>query len=113
MKRASKTLLLLAAAAALAAVHLPGAALADGARARPASTKAKPAAKPAPAEKAGRPAADPRRARNFDFLGDDVTGEGMLPRGENVSVAGPVEHGNLIRLRTHFVREIAASANHL
>jgi hypothetical protein len=116
MKRASKTLLLVAAAAALGVVFVPAPFVPDSARARPAATSAKKADKakePPPANPASRSAADPRRARNFDFLGDNVEGTGILPSGESVHVPGPAEHGSLIRLRTHFVREIAASTDRL
>lgn len=45
--------------------------------------------------------------------GSDVEGGVVGPDGDSVSVAGPLIHSNLIRVRQHFIPEIFKSAENL
>lgn len=54
-----------------------------------------------------------KKEKFFDFLGDDLVGDGQLPGGELATVAAPIQHGSLIRYRPHFIAEILKSADDL
>ena len=54
-----------------------------------------------------------KRVKRYDFTGDELTVELQGPGGEQVRARNPARHGNLIRVRRDFLRQITASAEDL
>ncbi len=54
-----------------------------------------------------------KKAKVYDFSGDDITGELIRPDGDGMNARGFVNHTSLIRLRTNFIKEILKSAEDL
>ena len=91
--------------AATLAVLLALTATATAQPARKAATrKATPAAKAQPA---------PRPVKNYDFLGDEIDGDRIMPDGTTVFGLPDARRPSLIRLRGDFVKEITRSAEQL
>jgi len=71
--------------------------------------------KKAPAPAAGPNAAQPaaQRVKNYDFDADVLDGELVKPEGEFLAPRTFKGHGDLIKVRADFVREIVKSAEDL
>lgn len=65
-------------------------------KATPAAAKAQPAAQKA--------------TKNYDFLGDEIDGDKIMPDGTTVFGLPDAKRPSLIKLRGDFVKEIARSA---
>ncbi len=74
-----------------------------------AQPKPRPARKAAPARQA--PAA--KKTKYFDFTGDNIDGDRVLPDGTTIFGLKAARHGSLIKLRGDFVREIVKTAERL
>ncbi|HUS62979.1 MAG TPA: hypothetical protein VMZ28_00500 [Kofleriaceae bacterium] len=70
-----------------------------------ASRKATTAAKAQPAAQ--------KPAKNYDFLGDEIDGDRIMPDGTTVFGLPDAKRPSLIKLRGDFVKEIARSAEQL
>ena len=62
--------------------------------------------KPAPKEETA-------KTKSFDFTGDEIDGELVRPDGDFLDTRQFANHGNLIRLRKDFIKEILKSAEDL
>lgn len=78
-----------------------------------AQPKPKKPTKPAAAAAEGDAAAAAPRVKNFDFDADLINGELIKPDGDQFVARTRPEHGNLIRVRVDFIREIVKSAEDL
>lgn len=54
-----------------------------------------------------------KKVTEYDFEGDDVEGRTLIPEGVFTSARGGDRHRSLIRIRTHFVPALLASAQDL
>jgi len=64
-------------------------------------------------DKGDAPAADSGKVKNYDFSGDEIDGDLVKPDGDFIETRKFADHGNLIRIRQHFIREIIKSAEDL
>jgi hypothetical protein len=79
-----------------------------------AGAQPKPARRARPAAAAKKEsAAPPKKARFYDFTGDNIDGDRIRPDGTTIFGLNAARHGNLIKLRGDFVREIVKSADRL
>lgn len=69
-------------------------------------------AAPTPAV-AQKKAAAKKKAKNYDFSGDDITGDLIRPDGMGFNARKFAVHTSLIRIRTNFIKEILKSAEDL
>lgn len=53
------------------------------------------------------------KAKNYDFMADDIDGDRPLPNHDRILGMGDAKHGSLIRLRQHFISEIIQTADRL
>ncbi len=62
----------------------------------------------------GEPAAgDSGKVKNYDFSGDEIDGDLVKPDGDFLDTRKFADHGNLIRIRQDFIKEILKSAEDL
>ena len=54
-----------------------------------------------------------KKAKSYDFTGDDIDGELVKPDGEFVDTRKFASHTSLIRIRKDFIKEILKSAEDL
>lgn len=87
-------------AATVSSFAAPSAALAEP------TTRSEPKIQPAKNETAP----TPRRVKSYNFEGDNIRGDGILPSGDYITSLEEVTHTSLIRVRESFVREIIATA---
>lgn len=77
-----------------------------------ATAAAQPARKAAP-RKAAQAQPAPKPVKSYDFLGDEIDGDRILPDGTTVFGLPDAKRPSLIKLRGHFMKEIARSAEEL
>lgn len=53
------------------------------------------------------------KAKDYDFMADDIEGDRPLPNHDRILGMGDAKHGSLIRLRQHFISEIIQTADWL
>lgn len=54
-----------------------------------------------------------KKAKNYDFSGDDISGDLIKPDGMGFNARKFAVHTSLIRIRTNFIKEILKSAEDL
>ena len=54
-----------------------------------------------------------KKVKSYDFTGDEIDGDLIKPDGDFIDTRKFASHGNLIRIRTDFIREILKSAEDL
>lgn len=85
-------------------------ALAPAARAGSGDEDARRATKARTIEKAGKKKAQRKKIKRYDFEGDKIHGDGILPAGDRIFTLDPFDHGSLIKVRTSFRRQVLRSA---
>lgn len=78
-----------------------------------AKTKAKVSKKAKASKKAPKPETKLPKAKDYDFLADEIDGDRPLPNHDRILGLGDANHGSLIRLRQHFINEIIMTADML
>jgi len=53
------------------------------------------------------------KVKNYDFTGDEIDGDLVKPDGDFIDTRNFADHGNLIRIRQDFIKEILKSAEDL
>ena len=61
----------------------------------------------------GDAAGDAKKVKNYDFTGDEIDGDLIKPDGDFIDTRQFASHGNLIRIRQDFIKEILKSAEDL
>lgn len=56
---------------------------------------------------------DPKKAKTYDFTGDDIDGELVKPDGDFIDPRQFASHTSLIKVRRDFIKEIVKSAEDL
>ncbi len=74
---------------------------------------AQPKTRPARRAVQAKESAAPKKVKYFDFTGDNIDGDRILPDGTTIFGLKAVRHGSLIKLRGDFVREIVKTAEKL
>jgi hypothetical protein len=77
------------------------------------SKKAKNAKKGKTTKNAPKTATKLPKAKDYDFLADEIDGDRPLPNHDRILGLSPSNHGSLIRLRQHFINEIIMTADML